>query len=162
LHSHLISYWVKEMGVYKIPNLLDINAKSRLIRNKQKLLIIGRCIEVEHPDKLRSFAEDYAIVSVCLEREHMNMVGYKLAGIIARNDFEEIAVLSVDGSPHCVQLHYMLEETAKVVKKKFKRKHFVIEDGGLIKIPENVVKVSRYLSKVHKLMNLKKDESNVK
>jgi len=32
--------------VYNIPRLIDINAHSKLFKNKKKLLIIGRCLEV--------------------------------------------------------------------------------------------------------------------
>lgn len=144
--------------VYKIPKLIDINARSRLIRSFKKLLIIGRCVEVEHPEFLEVF-RDYGKVSVCLEEEHMNMVGFKLAGVLARGDFEEISVLTVDGSPHCTQLHYMVEEVCRVVKNLPRRRHYVIEGGKLIEIPGKAVKVSRYLSKVAKLLDSEKDSN---
>ncbi len=141
------------MTVYRIPKLIDINAKSRLIRNFNKLLIIGRCVEVEHPKILGlDIFRDYAKVSVCLEEEHMNMVGFKLAGVLARSNYEEVAVLTVDGSPHCTQLHYMVEEVFKITGSKSKRRHYVIEDGDLIEVPVEAVKTSRYLSKVAKLL----------
>ena len=141
------------MTVYKIPKLIDINAKSRLIRNSKKLLIIGRCVEVEHPEALElGVLRDYAKVSVCLEEEHMNMVGFKLAGVLARSSYEEVAVLTVDGSPHCTQLHYMVEEVCKIVSDPPKRRHYVIEGGDLIEVPAEAVKTSRYLSKVAKLL----------
>ncbi|RLG89880.1 MAG: 4Fe-4S ferredoxin, partial [Thermoprotei archaeon] len=34
--------------MYKYPRLIDVNAKSKIFRNKEKLLIIGRCLEIEH------------------------------------------------------------------------------------------------------------------
>ena len=134
--------------VYRIPKLIDINAKSKLIRGKEKLLVIGRCVEVEHPWALRNFESEYAIVSVCLEDEHVNHIGFKLAGMITRCNFREVAVLTVDGSMHCTQLHYMVEEIDKILGGKFKRKHIVIENGELIEIPPKIVKLSRYLSKL--------------
>lgn len=146
------------MGVYKIPKLVDINARSRLIRGFRKLLIIGRCVELEHPKFLELF-NDYAKVSVCLEEEHMNMTGFKLAGVLARGSYEEVAVLTVDGSPHCMQLHYMIEEVCRVVKNLPRRRHYVIEGGKLIEVPEKAVKTSRYLSKVAKLLDSEKDRN---
>ncbi|RLG87154.1 MAG: 4Fe-4S ferredoxin [Thermoprotei archaeon] len=145
------------MCVYTIPKLIDINAKSRLIRGKRKLLIISRCIEVEHPEVLNSFKDDYAIVSVCLEEEHINQVGFKLAGVLVRGNYDEIAVLSVDGSPHCVQLHFMVEEVFKVTKYGAKRNHMVLSDGKVIKVSEEVVKTARYLSKVSRLLTKRSD-----
>jgi hypothetical protein len=44
------------------------------------------------------------------------MIGFKLAGIIARCNFEEVAVVTVDGSMHCTQLHWALEEIYKFMK----------------------------------------------
>ena len=141
------------MTVYKVPKLIDINARSKLIRDFSKLLIIGRCVEVEHPRYLElSVFSDYGKVSACLEEEHMNMVGFKLAGVIARGRYEEVAVLTVDGSPHCTQLHYMVEEVCKLVGNPPRRKHYVIEGGELIEVPAEAVKVSRYLSRVAKLL----------
>lgn len=139
--------------MYKIPRLIDINAKSRLLRNKKKLLIIGRCVELEHPEILKEFDEDYCILSVCLEAEHINMVGFKLAGILARGDYEEVSVVAVDGSPHCTQLHWMVEEVFKIVgRNNIKRRHFVIYRGKLYEVSIKAVKISRYLYKVNKLV----------
>ncbi len=144
------------MCVYRIPKLIDINAKSKLIRNYEALLIIGRCVEIEHNNILSKFlgTRKYAIVSVCLEEEHMNMVGLKLAGILARCNFKEVAVLTVDGSPHCVQLHFMVEEVFKVMglEGKILRRHFVIYEGELLEVSTRAVKIARYLSRVDKLL----------
>ncbi len=141
---------------YRVPKLIDINAKSRLIRGKDSLLVTGRCVEVEHPRVLNEFLSggDYAVVSVCLEEEHVNHVGLKLAGVLARCGFKEVAVLTVDGSLHCVQLHHMVEEVFKVmgIEGRVVRKHYVIEGGSLIEVSPKAVKVSRYLSRVDKLL----------
>jgi hypothetical protein len=145
---------VSKALAYKIPRLIDVNAKSRLFRDKRKLLIIGRCVEIEHPEALASFpSNEYGILSVCLEAEHVNMVGFKLAGIIARGNYEEVAVLTVDGSLHCTQLHWMVEEVEKIVGRSFKRRHYVIYRGRIHSIDEATVKTSRYLFKVQRLLH---------
>lgn len=138
--------------MYRVPKLIDTNAKSVLIRDKSKLLIIGRCVEIEHPKALKDF-KDYAILSVCLEEEHMNNTGLKLAAILARGNYSEVSVLTVDGSPHCVQLHFMVEEVFKIMKlSNCRRRHFVIEKGKVIEVSLEAVRVARYLSKVQKLL----------
>ncbi len=141
---------------YRVPKLIDINAKSKLIRGRESLLIIGRCVEVEHPKILEKFLSrgNYAVVSVCLEEEHVNHVGLKLAGVLARCDFKEVAVLTVDGSLHCVQLHHMVEEVFKVmgIEGRVSRRHYVIEGGEVVEVSTKAVKVSRYLSRVDKLL----------
>ncbi len=141
--------------VYTIPRLIDVNAHSKLFRNKKKLLIIGRCLEVEHRNLIDEFIEkDYVPLSVCLEAEHVNMVGFKLAGIIARGNYYEIAILTVDGSLHCTQLHWMVEEVFKIMglDKRITRSHYVVYKGKIYQIPLKAVKTSRYLSKVAKLI----------
>ena len=141
--------------VYTIPRLIDINAYSKLFKNKKKLLIIGRCLEIEHRNRIDEFIEKgYAPLSVCLEAEHVNMIGFKLAGIIARGNYDEIAVLTVDGSLHCTQLHWMVEEVFKIMDldKRIIRNHYVIYKGKVYQIPLDAIKTSRYLYKVAKLI----------
>ncbi len=143
-------------GAYRIPRLIDCNACSRILRGYSKLLIIGRCIEREHPEILSRF-KDYVMLSVCLEAEHVNMVGFKLAGIIRRcgDWLKEVAVLGVDGSLHCIQMHFMVEEVFKIlgVEGALERRHFIVAKGGVVReIPKNVIKVSRYLARVAELL----------
>ncbi len=133
-----------------VPRLLDTNARSKHVRDRKKLLIVGKCIVDEHPEILENFNE-YAILAVCPEAEHINMVGFKLLGMIARNRFEEIAVLTTDGSMHCIQLHYLLEEIEKILGERVRRRHFVYENRRVVEIPPEVVKVSRFLTKVLRL-----------
>lgn len=148
--------------MYSIPRIIDINARSKLIRGKNKLLIIGRCVEIEHRDLLKEFIKDndYAVASVCPEEEHVNHVGFKIAGIIYRNNFKEIAVLTVDGSMHCTQLHWMLEEIFKFmnIQNNITRKHYVIYKNKIYSIPLEVVKYSRYLYKVANLLKSLKEK----
>ncbi|WP_440059753.1 4Fe-4S ferredoxin [Thermogladius sp. 4427co] len=144
--------------VYSIPKLIDINARSRLIRDCRKLLIIGRCIEVEHYGILKNFIDmGYCPLSVCLEAEHVNMVGFKLAGILARGSYDEVAVLTVDGSLHCTQLHWMVEEVFKIMNlSKTVRKHYVVYEGEVKEISPQAVKTSRFLYKVENLIQIQK------
>ncbi|OYT38985.1 MAG: 4Fe-4S ferredoxin [Desulfurococcales archaeon ex4484_58] len=145
--------------MYEIPRLIDVNAKSKLIRDKDKLLIIGRCVEIEHLGILNKYIEQgYAVLSVCLEAEHVNMVGFKLASILARNDFSEVTILTVDGSMHCTQLHWMVEEVFKIMRPaSIKRKHIVIYKGRECLIDEKTVKISRFLYRIQKLLRNRED-----
>jgi hypothetical protein len=126
---------------------MDTSVRSGYLRGFRKILLYGSCL---NEDLLRGF-DDYAKLSCCLEEEHANMIGFKLAGILARGDYDEIAVLTVDGSLHCVQLHHLVEEVCRIVRNPPKRRHMVVVDGEMREIPEDAVKISRYLSKVSKL-----------
>jgi len=142
------------MNCYRLPRLIDVNAKSRLIRGKDKLMIISRCIEIEHPDVLRSLEEDYALLTSCLEEEHVNQIGFKLLGILGRGSYREVSVLTIDGSMHCIQLHYLLEELFKMTKIGIKRRHMILHKGQIIEVSTDAVKTSRFL---HKVSNLIRD-----
>ncbi len=142
------------MNCYRLPKLIDVNAKSRLIRGKDKLMIISRCIEIEHPDVLRSLEEDYALLTSCPEEEHVNQIGFKLLGILGRGSYREVSVLTIDGSMHCIQLHYLLEELFKMTKIGIKRRHMILHKGQIIEVSTDAVKTSRFL---HKVSNLIRD-----
>ncbi len=129
---------------------METNVASKRIRCSRKLLVVGKCIADDHPHVLEKF-KDYTMVTVCPEAIHINMIGLKLASAIARCRFEEVAVLTTDGSMHCIQLHYIVEELEKVMGG-FRRRHFVYENGEVVEIPPRVVKISRYLSRIARLV----------
>lgn len=131
--------------------LIHVNACSRMIRKLKKILIYGTCLRDEHPEILEKFSTDRVPLAVCLEEEHMNMVGFKLATMMKTCEPNEIVVLTVDGSPHCVQLHMMVEECLKLVPG-VTVKHYVVHKGDVIEVSSKVIKTSRYLSKVKKLL----------
>jgi len=132
---------------------MSTNVCSREIREKRKVLIYGSCIKEEYPEILEKFREKYVLLSVCLEKEHMKMVGFKLLGMMKRCQPEEIIILTVDGSPHCVQLHFTIEECSKILEE-FKERivHLVIENGKIRKISPETVKICRYLTKVERIL----------
>lgn len=135
-------------------DILSMNVAGREIRNKRKILIYGSCIEIEYPNFYEKYSSGRVPLKACLEKDHMNMVGFKVASMIARVDLDEIVVLTVDGSPHCIQLHMMIEEVRKIVEnnKKLNVKHVVIEDGRDVVIDSRCIKVARYLTKIQRLM----------
>ncbi len=129
-------------------DLMSTNAKGKHIR-RQHLLLYGICVENEHPDELKNY-DGYTKLSFCPEKEHINMAFYKLAAMMSVA--ESLTVITVDGSPHCVQLHYIAEELKKYSKNDFEVRHFVIFGGKVEEISSEAVKVSRYLHKISKLM----------
>jgi len=135
--------------------LLSFNAAGRELRDKKRLLIYGTCVRDEHKEIFQKFASERIPLAVCLEEDHFNMVALKLASIVARVDLDEIVVLTVDGSPHCVQLHHLVEEVERVTGKRVNVKHYVIEKKKAIEINRDIVKTARYLSKVKKLYERK-------
>lgn len=129
-------------------NLLEVNAGSRYVRG-ENILIYGSCIENEHPWILKETSKDKNPLSICLEKEHMNAVVYKLASMFKLSyPPNEFTVLTIDGSPHCIQLHYAVEEACKLTGQKIPIKHLVILNRKVFDISPYTVKLSRYLSKI--------------
>lgn len=134
-------------------NLLETNLGDKRLREKRKILLTGTCLIRRHPEILKEFLDRYenpAHVHVCLEAYHMDQVGYKLTLMIRYSSIEELTVLTIDGSPHCLQLHYLAEDQRKFHDLKIN--HFVIEKGKIHEIEPRAVKASRHLHEVQKLI----------
>jgi hypothetical protein len=127
--------------------LLATNVKNRQLR-EAALLIYGTCVENEVPKIFNALAKGRIPLRVCLEKIHMNIVGFKLATILQTSKPKELVVLTLDGSPHCIQLHFTAEQTKRVSKSNINIKHYVIEKRKLIEIPPDVVEIARHLSMV--------------
>jgi hypothetical protein len=128
--------------------LLKTNVKSRKIG--EDVLLYGSCIRDEYPEVLKSFKQGTKF-SVCLEEQHMDMVAWKVTSIVRNRNPEEISVLTIDGSPHCVQLHYIAEDVKEVFPS-LAVKHYVIEKDELFEISSSAVKKSRHLKGVEDLL----------
>jgi hypothetical protein len=139
---------VAELKPYR--KLLDVNVACRPFREARKILVYGTCVRDEYPSIFEEYARGRVPLAVCMEEEHFNMVALKLASIAARVKPEELVVLTVDGSPHCLQLHMAVEEVDRIVGG-LPRRHVVVEEGRAIEIEPEIVKVARYLSKVRRL-----------
>ncbi len=136
-----------------IYELISMNVGSKKIRALKKILIIGSCIINEYSAEIyQDIAKDHVVLHVCMESYHFNMISLKIASILARIPIKELIILTVDGSPHCVQLHTAVEEAVKITNASVVVKHFVIEKNRLIEISNKAIKYSRYLSKIDKLL----------
>lgn len=131
--------------------LLQTNVQSKYISGN--ILLYGSCIPAEYPEILARFKQKTAL-HTCLEKEHVNQVAWKMATIVRQNKPKEIAVLTIAGSPHCVQLHYALEDIKKIFPW-LRVKHHVIEKGKLIEVTAKAVRISRHLNEVEARLSKK-------
>lgn len=141
------------MGDLGYRELMDYNAAGRELRRRRRLLVYGTCVRDEHPEVYGEWSRGRVALAACLEKTHFNMVSLKLASILARVDLEELAVLTVDGSPHCVQLHHAVEEAVRVTGARVPVRHLVVEGGRVVEVSGRAVKTARYLSRVDKLLS---------
>ncbi|MFW9979693.1 MAG: hypothetical protein ACFFEJ_16540 [Candidatus Thorarchaeota archaeon] len=131
--------------------LLRTNVGDSKLREKGELLLIGSCMRERYPDIVSEYSQknsDKAVLHVCLEEVHMNHAGYKLASIVRYASIKSVTALSIDGSPHCVQLHYLIEDIKRHFTPEIATQHFVVEKGQVVEISPDTVKRSRHLSKI--------------
>ncbi len=134
--------------------LMRINVGDKRLRDKGKLLIVGSCMD-RFPEIVKEYSErdgGQAVLHVCLEETHVNQAGFKIGSIVKYSGISEITALTVDGSPHCVQLHYVIDDVKRHFAPEIETKHFVVEKGKVHEISTNAVKRSRHLSKIQKML----------
>lgn len=132
----------------KSQKLLSTNIYDKDLEDK--ILLIGSCLKMIHPEIVEEFAQKYDghVFDVCLEETHYNKVMGKLFNILALGKTKEVGILTVDGSPHCVQLHYTAKYIKRGLKYEFKFKHFVITKAGeVVEIDPVVVDNSKNFAK---------------
>lgn len=138
--------------------LMRMNVGDKSLRQSGNLLLIGSCMEKRFPeivDEFRSKDEGYAVLHVCLEETHVNQAGFKIASIIRYSGIKKVSVLTVDGSPHCIQLHYVVEDIKRHFTSEIEIEHYVVEKGKVFTISSQSVKKSRHLSKIQKMIDKK-------
>lgn len=137
-------------------HLMRINVGDKRLREKGKLLIIGSCMD-RFPKIVKDFSErngGQAVLQLCLEETHVNQAGFKIGSIVKYSSISEITALTIDGSPHCVQLHYVIDDVKRHFAPELVTKHFVVEKGTVHEISSDAVRRSRHLSKIQKMITL--------
>lgn len=138
-------------------SLMRINVGDKRLRNKKRLVLVGSCMD-RFPEIVKDVSareEDAFILHICLEESHVNQAGFKIGSIVKYSAIEKITVLTVDGSPHCVQLHFVAEDVKRHFAPEVQITHYVVERGKLHQVSPRAVKTSRHLSKVEKLLKAK-------
>ena len=110
-----------------------------------------------HPTIFEQFSIGKTPVHACLEEHHMDHVGYKLASIIKYSNIKEITILTIDGSPHCYQLHAMGQDIRRHFDPEVNVSHYVIEKGEVYEISPQTIIITRHLHRVQKLLNQKEE-----
>lgn len=127
-------------------NLLHTNCFD----TNETMIIMGTCLKQMQPEaysKLMEITQD--IYEVCLEETHLNMVTTKIAGMIARKNIRNLIFATVDKSPHCIQLHYVIKELENMMDlRNITITNYVAVENELIEIPIEVISLSKNLSKL--------------
>lgn len=134
--------------------LMRTNVGDKSLREQPTLMLIGSCMD-RFPDVVEQVGMkvgSHSVLHVCLEETHVNQAGFKIASIVKYSGMKKVVVLTVDGSPHCVQLHYVVEDIRRHFAPEIETAHFVLEKGTLHEISDDSVKLSRHLSKIQNMI----------
>lgn len=118
------------------------------------ILIVSACLPHVNKALFERLSNNKQVLFACPEREPAAYYG-KIASIIRSSRPRSITVVTVDGSPHCFQLHAAVNEAVYIVGGGVAKKHYVVVDGEkLVEISPNSVRVARYLHLVEKLIGM--------
>jgi hypothetical protein len=131
-------------------NLLQLNIYDKVF--KGKFLIIGTCVARLYPKIYKKFKEKWVnVVSICLEETHYNQAHSKLVDILGTGNTKKVALLTVDKSPHCTQLHYMSKYLKRNLKVDVEYFHYVIsDDQSVSELTIDQINDSKNLARVGK------------
>jgi len=135
---------------------MSVNVGDSRLRRAGQILLLGSCIEARYPaivDDFRSRFGEQAVLEVCLEETHVNQAGFKIASIIRYADIKRVTVLTSDGSPHCVQLHMVVEDIKRHFTPEIKTAHWVIEKDEVYDVSSEAIKRARHLSKIQNMID---------
>lgn len=125
-------------------NLLSTNVKSPSLKGAS-LLIHGTCLKSENKRVFDELSQGRVPLEACLEETHMNIVGFKIATILRVSPPAEIVVLTMNGSPHCVQLHFVVEQAIQLTNSALKTRHLVVEKDTVHEVTPETVRLARHL-----------------
>ena len=126
--------------------------KSNIYDCEDKIVIVGSCLKSMQEEAFKQIeALNLPIFELCLEQTHINMAITKILGMIRAKKIQKIIFASVDKSPHCVQLHYIQDEITKLgFDVEFV--NFVATENTLVKIPKDIISLSKNLSKLKNIV----------
>ncbi|MDK6028180.1 4Fe-4S ferredoxin [Ignisphaera sp. 4213-co] len=118
---------------------------------------MSACLKIINNSFVEELAKGKVVLYACPEREHPALYG-KIASIIRSSKPRSVTVVTVDGSPHCFQLHAAVNEAEYILGEKINKKHYVVVDGEkVVEISPDAVRVARYLHLVNKLIKSNND-----
>ena len=100
----------------------------------ETIIIVGTCLKNMQPEgykKLEKISKN--IYSLCLENTHVNMAITKIGGMSRTGKVHNIIFVTVDESPHCIQIHYIQDELREMMNlENINIKNYVVVNDELI------------------------------
>lgn len=114
------------------------------------MIVVGSCLKAMQPEAYAELEKISSnIYEVCLEKDHLNMVVTKMIGMVARKGIKKLIFATVDKSPHCVQLHYIVKELENAIDlSDIEIVDYVAVNNKLVEIPLEIIGLSKNLAKL--------------
>ena len=120
---------------------------------KGNVLVVGSCFPSVYPDAFKQLSEQAdQVYALCLETTHINMAVNKLSAVFGTGLLEKLTFVSVDRSPHCTQMHYIMHEIERTLKEHVPVENYVVVDGEIIRVSEEAIDLSKSLGKLAKMV----------
>ncbi len=114
------------------------------------LLLISECAQDVFPDVYDEFAKGRVVLTSCPEVENAGTIMSKLASMLTCSNPSDVTVLTMEGSPHCLTLHFAANAAVFTTKSNVPISHFVVLERKAMKVSPESVRVARYLHLVEK------------
>ncbi|MCX8204401.1 MAG: hypothetical protein N3H31_01965 [Candidatus Nezhaarchaeota archaeon] len=131
--------------------LMSTSVTSPLLKS-YPLLLVSSCMMREYPSIVEEQSVRKVGLHVCLQETHVDRVGLKIATIIFKAQPVSLTVLTMNGSPHCIQLHFAVELAKQLTAYNGPIEHLVVEKGVLLRVSSEAVQVARHLASVERLL----------
>ncbi len=129
--------------------------KTNIYDVSDTIIIVGSCLKYMQPEgfkKLKVISDN--IYELCLEETHINMAITKVGGMLRTGKIKKLLFVSVDKSPHCIQLHYIQDELKKMMNiENIDIKNYVVVNNELEEITPEIISLSKNLGKLKNVIN---------
>lgn len=118
-----------------------------------RILLAAECVKNLYPEVFEELSKGRVVFTCCLEVENATLLMGKLASIIRCSKPKEIAVASIEGSPHCLLLHMAVNEALfDTQARDITVKHYVVLEGEVVEVSEEAARIARYLHLVEEAL----------
>jgi hypothetical protein len=126
---------------------------SNVFEGDEEMIVCASCLPYFDKNAFEKVKKlNGKIFFVCLESFHMNMVAHKLSGFVETGKVKKIVFVSIDKSPHCIQLQYIRKEIEKQLKLfDVVYESYVVSKGDIIKVSLDTISLSKNLSELSKI-----------